>query len=102
MRIFHLDYIYQIVDLIFSVLVVSRLQSNGDVSAGIRAKWHRSMRKVRLHTQYRQECPMQNSVTNCGYLMVIKHSQQLELKRNHEYYYQLMGQMGVTGCAWYD
>ena len=48
------------------------------------------------------ESPMQNSVTNCGYLMMIKHSQQLELKRNYEYYYQIMGQMGLTGCAWCD
>jgi len=33
------------VNLLFYIFVVSRLQSTGDISAGIRAKCHRSMRQ---------------------------------------------------------
>ena len=50
------------------------------------------------------KCTTSNSVVNCEYLALPKttESQQLMLKRSHEYYYQVMGQMGVTGAAWCD
>lgn len=50
------------------------------------------------------KCTISNSVANCEYLALSKkkENQQLMLKRSHEYYYQVMGQMGITGSAWCD
>lgn len=47
------------------------------------------------------KCPDQYSYTSCKYLQ--KHSgDTYSLKRNHEYYYQVIGQMGITGMPWCD
>lgn len=47
------------------------------------------------------KCPDQYSYTGCKYLQ--KHSgDTYRLKRNHEYYYQVIGQMGITGMPWCD
>ena len=47
------------------------------------------------------KCPEQYSFTGCQYLR--KHSDgTYNLKSNHEYYYQIMGQMGITGMLWCD
>ncbi len=47
------------------------------------------------------KCPDQYSYTGCQYLQ--KHSNDsYSLKRNHEYYYQVIGQMGITGMPWCD
>lgn len=44
-------------------------------------------------------CPEQYSFTDCQYLS--KHSGgTYNLKSNHEYYYQIIGQMGPTGMLW--
>ncbi len=50
------------------------------------------------------KCTMADSVSDCEYLSIPKNSQQamLQLKRNHDYYYQVMGQMGLTGAKWCD
>lgn len=47
------------------------------------------------------KCPEQYSYTGCQYLQ--KHSgDTYSLKRNHEYFYQITGQMGITGMLWCD
>jgi hypothetical protein len=50
------------------------------------------------------KCTMADSVTDCDYLAVLKNSQNdfLQLKCNHDYFYQIMGQMGLTGANWCD
>jgi hypothetical protein len=50
------------------------------------------------------KCTTASSVTKCDFLVLPKKllNPQLQLKRNHEYYYQVMGQMGITGASWCD
>jgi len=50
------------------------------------------------------KCTAANSVSSCEYLIPPKHSgrTQMQLKRSHDYYYQVMGQMGITGASWCD
>jgi hypothetical protein len=50
------------------------------------------------------KCTPADSVANCDYLSVPKTSREgmLQLKHSHSYYYQIMGQMGITGAAWCD
>ncbi|XP_016115987.1 uncharacterized protein [Sinocyclocheilus grahami] len=47
------------------------------------------------------KCPDVNSVLECKYLSV-KEDGVLALKTSHEYHYQMMGQMGITGMTWCD
>lgn len=46
------------------------------------------------------KCPMNNSFVDCKYLEKVGVS--LKLKRNHEYFYQVMGQLGLSGFLWAD
>ena len=48
------------------------------------------------------KCTMKESVAQCGYLSISKDTGHLELKRSHDYYCQVQGQMGLTGCTWCD
>lgn len=46
------------------------------------------------------KCPITSSVTDLSYLKEIGGT--LKFKRNHDYYYQVMGQMLITGAKWAD
>lgn len=47
------------------------------------------------------KCPAHDSITDCKYLQ--KHpNNTYNLKHNHMYYYQITGQMGITGMPWCD
>ncbi|XP_062567699.1 uncharacterized protein LOC134229929 [Saccostrea cucullata] len=46
------------------------------------------------------KCPNSDSITNLKYLTLVNNS--YKLKSSHEYYYQIMGQMGLTGALWCD
>lgn len=50
------------------------------------------------------KCTTANSVSSCDYLIPPKTSgkTQMQLKRNHDYYYQVIGQMGISGASWCD
>ena len=45
------------------------------------------------------KCTTAASVADCDYL---KHPTKLQLKRTHAYFFQVMGQMGLTGTVWCD
>ncbi|KAF4118710.1 hypothetical protein G5714_000761 [Onychostoma macrolepis] len=45
------------------------------------------------------KCPDVDSVLECKYLSV-KEDGALALKTSHEYHYQMIGQMGITGMTW--
>ncbi len=45
------------------------------------------------------KCPDVDRVRECKYLSV-KEDGALALKTSHEYYYQMIGQMGITGMTW--
>ncbi|XP_070549356.1 uncharacterized protein [Ptychodera flava] len=47
-----------------------------------------------------QKCPVAESVHNCQYLKM--NNGALKLKTSHQYYYQIMGQMGISGLSWCD
>ncbi|KAL1270854.1 hypothetical protein QQF64_029870 [Cirrhinus molitorella] len=47
------------------------------------------------------KCPDVDSVLECKYLSV-KEDGVLALKSSHEYHYQMIGQMGITGITWCD
>ena len=47
------------------------------------------------------KCPSVMDVADCKYLKASPNGE-LRLKTTHEYYYQVMGQMGITGCTWCD
>ena len=47
------------------------------------------------------KCPSKESVTQCPYL-VLRSNYKLQLKRTHEYFYQIMGQLFITGAPWCD
>lgn len=47
------------------------------------------------------KCPNKGSVRDCKYLRC-KADGSLSLKTTHEYYFQVMGQMGITGLKWCD
>lgn len=46
------------------------------------------------------KCPSVEKISDCNRLLEV--NGQFRLKRNHEYYYQVMGQLGITGCNWCD
>ena len=46
------------------------------------------------------KCPQNTSVLECKYLM--KYGDELRLKRNHLYYFQILTQLAVTGLDWCD
>ena len=46
------------------------------------------------------KCPSIEKVSDCKCLKVLNN--QLSSKRNHDYFYQIMGQLGITGFAWFD
>jgi hypothetical protein len=50
------------------------------------------------------KCTQAESVAQCQYLVVPNKSETglKQLKTSHEYYYQIMGQMGLTGNSWCD
>lgn len=47
------------------------------------------------------KCPSKDSITLCPYL-VKQADGSYKLKESHEYYYQIMGQLGLTGMSWCD
>jgi hypothetical protein len=49
------------------------------------------------------KCTEQLTVTACKYLVPTADTAgHLKIRKSHEYYYQVMGQMGLTGSAWCD
>ena len=48
------------------------------------------------------KCSTANSLADCKFLCIDKKTGKLQLKRSHDYYYQVMGQMGITGYLWCD
>ena len=47
------------------------------------------------------KCPDKHSYTVCQYLQK-QSGDTYRLKHNHDYYYQIIGQMGITGMLWCD
>lgn len=47
------------------------------------------------------KCPMKISCIDCQYLKHIS-DDMYKLNRTHEYYFQIMGQLGITGMPWCD
>ena len=47
------------------------------------------------------KCPAATYVAHCKYLLTSQ-SKERQLSKSHQYYYQVMGQMGLTGAAWCD
>lgn len=47
------------------------------------------------------KCPMKISYTNCQYIKQVS-DDTYRLNRTHEYYFQIMGQLGITGMPWCD
>lgn len=54
-----------------------------------------------MHGLLEIKCPNKRSVRDCKYLHC-KADGSLSLKTTHEYYFQVMGQMGITGLKWCD
>jgi hypothetical protein len=48
------------------------------------------------------KCSTADSLAECKFLCNDKNTGKLQLKRSHDYYYQVMGQMGITGYSWCD
>lgn len=48
------------------------------------------------------KCPMKTSYKDCDYLRNRANNNEFTLKKNHEYYYQITGQLGLTGFTWCD
>lgn len=46
------------------------------------------------------KCSNSDSVTNLFYFTLRNNT--YKLKTTHKYYYQIMGQMGITGALWCD
>ena len=46
------------------------------------------------------KCPLKDSISELPYLKCVNGL--YKLKKTHSYYYQIMGQMLVTGCEWVD
>ena len=46
------------------------------------------------------KCPQCESCRDAKYLKIV--NGQLNLKKTHEYYFQVMGQMAITGLKWCD
>ena len=46
------------------------------------------------------KCPSNDKVSDCKCLKML--NTELSLKRSHDYFYQIMGQLGITGLAWCD
>ena len=47
------------------------------------------------------KCPSVETIADCKYLTVSNEGR-FQLKKTHEYYFQVMGQMGLTGSKWCD
>lgn len=47
------------------------------------------------------KCPVATSLSQVKYFQTLPSGERL-LKKPHAYYYQIMGQLGVTGAAWCD
>lgn len=48
------------------------------------------------------KCPSVDTIMDCKYLHVNRQTGNLQLKRSDAYYYQVMGQLGITGSEWCD
>lgn len=48
------------------------------------------------------KCPSKDSFVECQYLLKNKNTGLYKLKPGHIYYYQVMGQMALTGITWCD
>lgn len=48
------------------------------------------------------KCPDKDSFVECKYLVKNKTNGTYKLKTNHSYFYQIMGQMELTGITWCD
>lgn len=48
------------------------------------------------------KCPHKTSYKDCEYLKNKSNSNEYTLKKSHEYYYQITGQLGLTGFTWCD
>jgi hypothetical protein len=48
------------------------------------------------------KCSTAYSLFECKFLHVNKETNKLQLRKSHDYYYQIMGQMGITGHSWCD
>lgn len=53
---------------------------------------------VPMHGHLEIRCPNSDSITNLKYLDLINNT--YKLKTTHEYYHQIMGQMGITGLLY--
>jgi hypothetical protein len=48
------------------------------------------------------KCTTSYSIVECKYLQFNKQTGKFHLKQSHDYYYQIMGQLGLTGHKWCD
>lgn len=53
-----------------------------------------------VHGLLEIKCPNKDSFKNCSYLT--NAAGNYTLKKTHEYYYQIVGQMGISGFTWCD
>lgn len=53
-----------------------------------------------MHGLLEIKCPNADSITDLKYLSLVDNT--YKLKSTHDYYYQIMGQMGLTGAKWCD
>ena len=57
---------------------------------------------LQTHGLLEVKCPSVSSITECKYLVEDGATDNLHLETTHEYYYQVQGQMGLTGASWCD
>lgn len=48
------------------------------------------------------KCPTKESYEDCDFLVKSKNNETFRLKTSHKYYYQVLGQLGITGLKWCD
>ncbi|XP_062585920.1 uncharacterized protein LOC134247605 [Saccostrea cucullata] len=48
------------------------------------------------------KCPSKDSFTECKYLVQNKNNHSFKLRTSHGYYFQIIGQMALTGLKWCD
>ena len=48
------------------------------------------------------KCPSKDSFTECQFLVQNKNNQSYKLKTSHNYYFQMIGLMALTGLNWCD
>lgn len=46
------------------------------------------------------KCPNKDSFTDCKYLVENKNNHSYKLRTSHSYYFQIIGQMALTGLEW--